>query len=293
MDVDGGGVAIELELRPGSPDDAEACGDICYAAFAAIAEQHNYPPDWSQEGAASFMSSFLARPDIYSVVAVLNGRVVGSNFLSEEATIAGVGPVTVDPAVQDASIGRRMMEDVLGRARDRGVVGVRLVQATYHRRSLALYSKLGFDARELLVALQGDCAPVDVAGRTVRVGTKDDVADCDALCTRVHGHDRTAEVRHSVAQDSALVVEQNGRLTGYATSIGFFGHAVGESNDDLKALIGSAPAISGPGFLLPARNAELLRWCLERGLRIVQPMTLMTRGLYNEPASMFLPSIVY
>lgn len=82
-------------------------------------------------------------------------------------------------------------------------------------------------------------------------------------------------------------------MTGYATSVGFFGHAVGESNDDLKQLIGSAPSISGPGFLLPARNGELLRWCLNRGLRIVQPMTLMSRGLYNEPASVFLASIVY
>jgi hypothetical protein len=68
---------------------------------------------------------------------------------------------------------------------------------------------------------------------------------------------------------------------------------VGESNGDLKALIGSAPSFPGPGFLLPGRNGELLRWCLNHGLGIVQPMTLMSRGLYNEPASVFLPSIVY
>jgi hypothetical protein len=53
------------------------------------------------------------------------------------------------------------------------------------------------------------------------------------------------------------------------------------------------PGTPGPGFLLPTRNADLFRWCLERGLRIVQPMTLMTIGLYNEPQGVFLPSIVY
>jgi hypothetical protein len=37
----------------------------------------------------------------------------------------------------------------------------------------------------------------------------------------------------------------------------------------------------------------LLRWCLERGLRIVQQSTLMTIGLYNEPAGAWLPSIAY
>lgn len=100
-------------------------------------------------------------------------------------------------------------------------------------------------------------------------------------------------MRYSVEQGTALVVELHGQLTGYATSVGFFGHALGESNDDLKALVGSAPSFPGPGFLLPARNSELLRWCLNHGLRIVQPMTLMSGGLYNEPATVFLHSIVY
>ena len=49
----------------------------------------------------------------------------------------------------------------------------------------------------------------------------------------------------------------------------------------------------GLGFLLPARNGELFRWCLAHGLRVVQPMTLMSLGLYNEPGSIFLPSIKY
>jgi GNAT superfamily N-acetyltransferase len=165
----------------------------------------------------------LTGPDIYSVVAVADGRIVGSNFLTEGDTIAAVGPVTVDPAAQDASIGRRMMEEILERAEQRRMVGVRLVQASYHRRSLALYSMLGFDVRELLVTMQGSCAPVDLAGRTVRVGSEQDVAACDALCTRAHGHDRTGELRYAVKQGTALVVEQDGQLTGYATSVGFSG----------------------------------------------------------------------
>ena len=61
----------------------------------------------------------------------------------------------------------------------------------------------------------------------------------------------------------------------------------------MKALIAAAPAFAGPGFLLPARNAELFRWCLEKKLRVVRPMTLMSLGLYNEPAGTFLPSILY
>jgi hypothetical protein len=109
----------------------------------------------------------------------------------------------------------------------------------------------------------------------------------------VHGHDRGGELKDAIAQGSATVVEHDGRISGYATVIGFFGHAVSETNSDLKALIGAANAFAGPGFLLPTRNGELFRWCLNNGLRVEQPMTLMSKGLYNEPAGAFLSSISY
>jgi hypothetical protein len=75
--------------------------------------------------------------------------------------------------------------------------------------------------------------------------------------------------------------------------LGFLGHAVGETNRDLMALIGTAPAFSGPGVLVPLRNGALFRWCLDQRLRVVQVLTLMTRGLYNEPAGAYLPSVLY
>jgi hypothetical protein len=75
--------------------------------------------------------------------------------------------------------------------------------------------------------------------------------------------------------------------------LGFFGHAVAETNLDLQALIASASSFAGPGIIVPTRNAQLFRWCLENGLRVVEPLTLMTIGLYNEPEGAYLPSILY
>ena len=116
---------------------------------------------------------------------------------------------------------------------------------------------------------------------------------CNQLCLRIHGHDRGQELKDAIKHGTATLIEHNGRITGYATAVAFFGHAVGETNEELKALIGAAKEFLGPGFLLPTRNAELLRWCLEHGLRIMQPMTLMSMGLYNEPAGVFLPSVLF
>jgi hypothetical protein len=44
---------------------------------------------------------------------------------------------------------------------------------------------------------------------------------------------------------------------------------------------------------VPTRNSDLFRWCVTNGLRVVQPMTLMSMGLYNQPAGAFLPSISF
>ena len=285
---------MDVILRAARPDDAETSGSICYDAFNAIADQHNFPHDFpAREAAVGLLSDLFSRSDIYSVVAEVDGRIAGSNCLWENGVIAGVGPITIDPAVQNLAVGRRLMEDVIRRAKERGFAGVRLVQAAYYNRSLSLYTKLGFDTREPLSTVQGPALGLEIPGHAVRQANEGDLEACNKLCFTVHGHDRGPETLEAINQGIASVVEHHGRITGYATLIGFFGHAVGESNEDMKALIGAAAEFPGPGFLLPTRNSELLRWCLTNGLRVVQPMTLMSLGLYNEPRGAFLPSVVY
>jgi hypothetical protein len=62
---------------------------------------------------------------------------------------------------------------------------------------------------------------------------------------------------------------------------------------DMQALLASVESFAGPGILVPSRNSVLLRWCLQNGLRVVQPMTLMSTGLYNDPAGAWLPSVLF
>jgi hypothetical protein len=127
----------------------------------------------------------------------------------------------------------------------------------------------------------------------VRRAQVSDAQACNELCRRVHGVDRAGELTDAIQRGTANVVERQNRIIGYSTAIGWFHHAVGETNDDLKALISAAPAFLGPGFLLPSRNGDVFRWCLSQGLRVVAQATLMTIGLYNEPAGPYLPSILY
>jgi hypothetical protein len=152
---------------------------------------------------------------------------------------------------------------------------------------------LGFDAREPLSLMQGPRIGISVEGRAVRAAVAADLDSCNRLCRRVHGHDRAGELADAVEQGTAVVTESAGRITGYSTQVSFFGHSVAESNLDLQALIAAAEDFAGPGILVPTRNAALFRWCLANGLRVVEPETLMTMGVYHEPNGAYLPSILY
>lgn len=283
---------MSATLRAATRADAAACGRICYDAFAAIAAQHSFPPDFaSADFATTVLEMMLRQPTTTAVVAERDGRVVGSCFITDTGTIAAIGPISVDPAAQDGAVGRQMMVHVLDQAAKRGFAGVRLVQAAYHSRSMALYAKLGFEVREPLACMAGAPPRVSIPGVAVRAAVVADLEACSVLHFRVLGHTRPHELADAVRQGYAMVAERDGRLTGYATLLGFPGHAVGEANLDLQALIAAAPAVIGAGFLVPTRNGELFRWCLAQGLRMTQPLTLMSLGLYNEPAGAFLPSV--
>ncbi|MCA6094866.1 GNAT family N-acetyltransferase [Streptomyces sp. SCA3-4] len=285
---------MDVRLRPGTPEDAEACGRICYEAFRHITAQHAFPVDFPDaETATGAVSMMLSHPGFYSVVAEQDGRVVASNFLDERSQIAGVGPITVDPGLQERGVGRALMLDVMRRAEDRGFPGVRLLQAGYNTGSLSLYAKLGFEVRDVLACMQGTPPGGEIPGHRVRPATGEDADACNTLCRRVHGHDRAGELADAIGQGTALVAEHAGRISGYATDLAFFAHAVGEGNEDVKALIAAARAFAGTGILVPMMNADLFRWCLEQGLRVQATFTLMTTGLHGPPQGAYLPSILY
>lgn len=283
----------EVTIRRATPADSAVCGQICYDAFAHISGAHNFPCDFpNPEMATAVISSLFSHPGFYCVVAESGGRLVGSNAMDERSIIAGIGPITVDPNTQNRGVGRKLMNAVMDRARQSRPAGMRLAQAAFHNRSLSLYASLGFDIREPLSCVQGTPRERSVAGCTVRPALGSDVEACNTLARRVHGFDRGKELAEAIDHKTAVVVERAGRITGYASALAFFGHATAETNTDLQAMMASAESFAGSGILLPSRNTELLRWCLSNGLKVVQPLTLMTIGLYNEPAGAWFPSVL-
>ncbi len=291
-----------IRLRPGVIDDAKEVGKIIYEAFSAIADKHGFPREFpTVDIGINVATLFLSNSRFYSVIAEdtegTGNKIVGSNFLDERsALVAGVGPITIDPKSQNKGIGRQLMGNVMQRARSKNYPAIRLLQASYHNRSLALYTSLGFDVREPISTLQGKPIQVVIPGRTVRLATESDLDSCNAICRAIHGHDRNGELRDSVNQGVAKVVLHGEKITGYTSGLTYFNHTVGFTNDDLKALIASettTDSYGGPGILIPTRNAELFRWCIANKLKLIHQLNLMTIGMYNEPSGCYMPSILY
>jgi predicted N-acetyltransferase YhbS len=290
-------MATSFSLRTPTPADIDDCGRIIHDAFRSIAEQHGFPPDIPSMGAGVRMAkAMITRPLAFGVVAEQEGSIIGSAFMSERDPVRGVGPVTVDPAVQARGAGRAMMEALLERAQ--GAAGARLVQDAFNTVSMPLYATLGFEVKEPLVLLSGTPAGIIPSGLEVRSLTSTDLNGCTDLCERVHGFPRAAEVQDALASPNAFTpfaAIRGQRITAYTTSVSMRGFGVAETEEDMAALLLGVAAATGQPLMviLPTRQAALFRWCLGAGLRVVKPMTLMSTGVYQEPQGAWFPSVIY
>jgi GNAT superfamily N-acetyltransferase len=302
---------MSLTLRCPRPEDVPVLGQLVHDAFAGFHDRHQIPRDFAaREVAVGLMQAWTAHPRIWGVVAEdADGRIVACNFLDERNSMPGVGPVCVDPSQQGGGLGRAVMQAVVDRGRQIGATSVRLVQEPLNCVSLSLYTSVGFDVKEPLALMRGNPAAVtggsggagDAEGAgtaDVRPMTEADLPACADLCRRVHGFDRTGELRDALKQFRPFVLLRGGRVAAYASAPTFWlmNHAVAETERDLRhLLLGAAAQSDGQpiSFLVPIRHAGLFRWCLSQELRMVKPMTLMALGDYQEPRGAWVPSVEY
>jgi GNAT superfamily N-acetyltransferase len=290
---------MSFTLRKTTPADAATCARVVFDAFASIADRHNFPRDFpAMEMANGLADFFLNNPKILGMAAVESaGTPIGFNFLNTRNPIGGVGPMVVYPKSQGKGAGRALMRAIMQLGE--GMRGVRLVQDAFNATSMSLYAALGFESREPLALVRGKLRSTPSADATVRAMTERDLDQCAALCERVHGFVRIAELRDAIASpfNKPHVLERGGRVAAYASAPWFWilNHGVARDDDDMRELLLGVSATTDQPIelLVPIREAALFRWLLAEGARVVKPMTLMTTGWYQEPASAYYPSVEY
>ena len=284
----------EIQLVPAEPRHVPELGRICYEAFKDIAESHGFPPDFpSAEFAGEVIGMLVESEDFYSIAALLNGRPVGSNFLSLSDPAAGLGPITVDRSAQGKGIGRALMQDVIDYARRNNIQKVRLLQDAYNMGSLSLYTSLGFAVKEAAALMQSAAGKPDGSVRPV---VETDLAVIDELSRRIYKTSRRNEAAAAVLRGALpLLRERAGRIAGYYIP-GVFGHGVAETEEDALAMISESARLLPPEaarFFCPLSQADLYRKALKAGCRAIKVMNLMALGPYEAPEKVWMPSILY
>ncbi|MEL6535359.1 MAG: GNAT family N-acetyltransferase [Bacteroidota bacterium] len=279
-------------LREATPADALSCGTICFEAFRDIAQQHRFKPDYpSAQVATDILAPLIEDERYFTLVAEIDGYILGSIVLDMRDEVVGLGPVTVDVNMQNTGVGKQLLTAALDHVQDRPV---RLVQAAYHNRTMAFYTRHGFEVKEMLLAIQGSTKNPSEEGYSVLPGQHSHTEAVTALCSEALGISRAQQWSDAVKTGQAKIIQdQDGALLGFTTELGYSGFSLTQSLATLRTLICSADVLSGQGILLPARYHSLLNWALEQGLRISQPMALMTRGPYSSPTLPYLPSVMY
>ena len=285
-----------IRLRPAVDADADECGRIVYAAFKDVDERHGFISNFTSVQQATFVARlFIGLASMHGIVAEGEGRILGSVFLDMGDPIKSVGLISVDPASQRRGVGRRLMQTAVEHAGD--ARGVRLMQEAFNTQAMGLYASLGFEVKEPVVVMTGRPRSAPPSGITSRPITSLDLEACAALCRRVHGIDRTVDLRDALARYTPIAVVREHRIVGYSYSFhaGSLAWGVAATHDDLEALLLVLGAsLSAPlRFNVPTRDTRFLRWCLEQGMRIDRPLTLMARGWYQEPRGPYFPSGFY
>jgi ribosomal protein S18 acetylase RimI-like enzyme len=286
---------MALELVPAEPKHINEIGRICFEAFKSIHDRHAFQRDFPDaELATKVVGMLVERKDFYGVVALLDGKPVGSNFSSLMDEVSGIGPITVDPSCQARGIGRALMEDVMYHGKRNNIDRLRLLQDSFNLTSLSLYTSLGFDVKETVVLMQA--APTSKIDQTVRPITENDLAVIEGLSKRIYKVSRINEVASALVYGfPAFLRERAGRVTGYLLP-GFLGHGVAETEEDSLALIGESARRIPPEFtrfFCPLGRAKFFRNSLKMGCRAIKVMNLMAVGPYEPPQDVWMPSILY
>jgi GNAT superfamily N-acetyltransferase len=284
-----------LRIRAAVAGDAAACAATAYAAHARVSAVHNFPSELpTLDGATRFIRSKLEHPRCRGYVAQKGGHVVGSVFLTgmDDCPAGAIGPLTVDPA-HEGGVGAALIEEALAEAGRMGIAQLRLIQSPTHLRSLALYTKAGFDFREPLLVFTNTVPAHAVANSGLRRAAVGDDSDCACLCRKAYGFARTVELNEAIGHHTAVVLERKDRIVGYACSVGFRGHAVATTVEDLMVLVAHGRESLGPGLLVPTRNGTLLRWLFRNGARALWPAAIWSIGDFHEPTTPYLPSMLF
>ena len=249
-------------LEEGDLGEADRIMRLAFGTFLGL------PDPGAFMGDADYVRTRWAAEPTAALAAEVDGRLVGTNFVTRWGSVGFFGPLTVDPTLWDRGVARALLDETMPFFDRWGVTHAGLFTFPQSPKHLSLYQSYGFQPRFLtpVLARPLSTGPATGSGSGGRWGTVRDAADISVLvaaCTRVTdatyaGLDVTREIEAAATQklgDTVVVLDDAGGVDAFAVCHTGPGSEAGTGTCFIKF----GAALPGPGA--DRRFARLLTAC--------------------------------
>lgn len=214
-------IDTDVTVRPLQEADLVEADRIMRLAFGTFL---GLPDPGGFMGDADYVRTRWAADPAAALAAEVDGRLVGTNFVTRWGSVGFFGPLTVDPALWDRGVARALLNETMPIFDSWGVTHAGLFTFPQSPKHLALYQSYGFMPRFLTPVLakplqgaetpEADC---DTAGNSPDLDTV--IAWCARVTDETYpGLDVAREIRAAATQKlgDTVLTFGNGEIDAFA-----------------------------------------------------------------------------
>ena len=171
------GVSVR-PLLEGDLDSADRVCRMAYGTFLGLADPMKFMGD-----ASYVRTRWFAHPSA-AFVAEVDGKLVGSNFVTNWGSVGLFGPLTVHPDMWDKGIAKRLLEPTMSLLEKWEIKHAGLFTSAHSPKHVGLYQKFGYWPRSLtsVMSKSVDRKVITLKWSKYSELTKDDRKDCLNAC---------------------------------------------------------------------------------------------------------------
>jgi GNAT superfamily N-acetyltransferase len=202
-----------IKLREEDLPEAERIFRLAFGTFIGVPEPETF---WADR---DYVYARTRADHVAAFGAMIDDRLVGSNFATNWGSVGFLGPLTVHPDLQEHGIGQLLLAETMGQFDAWATRHVGLFTFAHSAKHVALYQKFGFHPRFLTAIMSAPAVATKSAGWSrfgALTGTQREEAlrACrDVAETLYPGLDLSAEISATHAQglgDTVLVEDADG-----------------------------------------------------------------------------------
>ena len=207
---------MTFEIRRMTREDIPEVGRIGVEAFNDLMARHNRPPLYPDPQVGPLAATaYLSIDPERSLVAIEEGRIIGSIFYRRRGETVSVGPGTVAPAAQGRGVGTKLFQTVIEREPNAG--SMRIMQDSLNLASFELLVRIGYSLGEevAMFTLPAGFREEHESDSAVRMARTEDLSDILVLDRRLFGSDRKRDFEFLRRFGKILTIHSGKTLDGY------------------------------------------------------------------------------